>query len=243
MTFTGAALRIAIYLLKHQKIKRQCLRLEKQGKTAERDAIVKQYVPGWASYVIDLVGNKKTVINVKGLENIPQNGSCVFVSNHQSYLDIPLIIASSKQSMGFISKYEILHIPLLSGWMKLLQCVFLKRKSPHQSVEAMNKGVETIKKGYSLVIFPEGHRSRSNEIKQFHPGSFKLAFRSEAPIVPVTIDGSFHLFEEHNKPMPGTVNMTFHPPVPTAGLTRAQQNEIPDKVFSIIKETLPQKAD
>ncbi len=240
MTFGCAALKIAIYLIKHQKIKRQCFRLEKQGKLSDRDAIVQKYVPGWATYVIDLVGSKKTVVNVKGIENIPNEGNVVFVANHQGYLDIPLIISSSGRVMGFIAKYEILRIPLLSGWMKLMQCVFLKRKSPHQSVEAMNKAVDTIKKGYSLVIFPEGHRSRSNEIKEFHPGSFKLAFRSESPIVPVTIDGSYHLYEENKKPMPGTVNITFHPPVITAGLTRTQQNEIPDKVFNIIKAALPQ---
>ena len=239
MTFTGAVCKTAFYLIKHQGIKRKCLRLWKEGKIAERDEIVRKYVPNWASYMIDLVGSKKTVINVKGTENIPKEGSVVFVANHQSYLDIPLLISSSGMVMGFIAKYEILRVPMLSGWMKLLQCVFLKRKSPHQSVEAMNKGVDLIKQGYSLVIFPEGHRSRSNEIKQFHHGSFKLAFRSEVPIIPVTIDGSFHLYEEHKKPMPGTVNITFHPPVQTAGLTREQQNEIPDKVFSIIKAELP----
>ena len=239
MTFTGAAFRIAMYMIKYQAKKRECLRLEKQGKIAERDAIVKKYVPGWASYVIDLVGCKKAVVNVKGTENIPQDGSVVFVANHQSYLDIPLIISSSGMVMGFIAKYEILKVPLLSGWMKLIQCVFLKRKSPHQSVQAMTKAVDTIKKGYSLVIFPEGHRSRSDEIKQFHHGSFKLAFRSEVPIVPVTIDGSFHLYEEHKKPMPGTVNITFHPPVKTAGLTKEQKDKIPDEVFNTIKAELP----
>ena len=144
--------------------------------------------------------------------------------------------------MCFIAKYEILRVPLLSDWMKIIQCVFLKRKSPHQSVLAMNKAVKTIKDGYSLVIFPEGHRSRCDEIKEFHHGSFKFAFRSEVPIVPVTIDGSFHMYEEHKKPMPGTVNLTFHPPIQTAGLTREQQNEIPDKVFNIIKADLPQAA-
>ena len=242
MTFAGAIFKTAIYLLKHQNIKRQCIRLEKQGKIAERDEIVQKYVPGWASYMIDLVGSKKAVINVKGTENIPKDGSVVFVANHQSYLDIPLIITGSQRVMGFIAKYEILRVPLLSDWMKIIQCVFLKRKSPHQSVQAMNKAVKTIKEGYSLVIFPEGHRSRCDEIKEFHHGSFKFAFRSEVPIVPVTIDGSFHLYEEHKKPMPGTVNLTFHPPIQTAGLTREQQNEIPDKVFNIIKADLPQAA-
>lgn len=239
MTFSGAIFRTACYLIKHQNIKRKCLRLEKKGEIAERDKLVRQYVPGWATYMIDLVGGKETVVNIKGTENIPKDGSVVFVANHQSYLDIPLIISSSRMVMGFIAKYDLLKIPLLSGWMKLMQCVFLKRKSPHQSVQAMTKAVDTIKKGYSLVIFPEGHRSRCDQIKQFHHGSFKLAFRSEVPIVPVTIDGSFHLYEEHKKPMPGTINITFHPPVKTAGLTKEQKDKIPDEVFNTIKAELP----
>ncbi|MCR4938710.1 MAG: 1-acyl-sn-glycerol-3-phosphate acyltransferase [Treponemataceae bacterium] len=240
MTLTIALLKTAIYLLKHQKEKRHCFRLEKEGKIAERDALVEKHVPAWATYMIDMVGNKQNVINVKGKENIPQDGSVVFVANHQSYLDIPLLISTSKKPVGFIAKYEILKIPLLSDWMKLMQCVFLKRQSPRQSVQAMSKAVETIKKGYSLVIFPEGHRSKCNEIKAFHPGSFKLAFRSEVPIIPVTIDGSYHLYEENKKPMPGNVNITFHPAVATAGLTKEEQNGVIDKVFEVIKAELPQ---
>ncbi len=242
MTFAAALFKTGIYLLKQQKAKKQCFRLEKEGKIAERDAIVNEKVPAWATYMIGLVGNNKAVINVKGAENIPQDKSFVFVANHQSYLDIPLLLSASRRVVGFIAKYEILRIPLLSDWMKLMQCVFLKRQSPRQSVLAMNKAVETIKNGYSLVIFPEGHRSRCNEIKPFHHGSFKLAFRSEVPIVPVTLDGSFHLYEENKKPMPGTVNITFHPPVKTEGLTKEQQNSVVDNVFEIIKSALPKQA-
>lgn len=243
MTLVGALFRTGIYLLKHQKEKKLCFRLEKEGKLAERDALIEKLVPGWATYMIDLVGSKKATINIKGETNIPKDESVVFVANHQSYLDIPVIISSTKKPVGFIAKYEILKIPLLSDWMKLMQCVFLKRQSPRQSVEAMSKGVETIKKGYSLVIFPEGHRSRCDTMKPFHHGSFKLAFRSEVPIIPVTIDGSFHLYEENKKPMPGNVNVTFHPPVRTAGLTKEQQNEVVESIFQTIKSELPHPSE
>lgn len=239
MTFFGALIRTANYIISKQKEKKQCLKFEKEGKIKERDALVWDSVPDWARYVVDLMGCKKAEVTVIGKEHIPENDVVVFIGNHQSYLDIPVMLAYSGKNPAFIAKAEFLKIPVFSTWMKLMQCVFLVRESPHQSIQAMNTAVETVKKGYSMMIFPEGHRSKSDEMKKFHPGSFKLAFRSEAPIVPVTIDGTWHLYEENKKPSPASVTLTFHEPIPTAGLTREEQAAIPEKVFEIIKADLP----
>lgn len=239
MTFLGALFRTANYLLSKQKDKKMCLKLEKEGKLAERDALVQVAVPDWARYMVNLMGCKKSEVTVIGKENIPENGAVVFIGNHQSYLDIPVMLGYAGKPLAFISKVEVLKVPVLSDWMKLMQCVFMVRESPRQSVQAMSTAVENVKKGYSMMIFPEGHRSRSDEMKEFHPGSFKLAFRSEVPIVPVTIDGTWHLFEEHKRPGAAPVTLTFHEPIPTAGLTREQQAEIPGKVYDIIKADLP----
>lgn len=239
MTFSGALIRIAFDLFKKQKYKRQALKLNKQGKIKERDDLVNFLVSDWARYMIALMGCKKTGVTVIGKENIPDDTAVVFIGNHQSYLDIPVILGYSGKKIAFIAKDEIRKVPILSAWMKLMECVFLVRESPRQSVQAMNTAVENVKKGYSMMIFPEGHRSRSDEIKEFHPGSFKLAFRSEVPIIPVTIDGTWHLFEEKRRPQASHITVTFHKPVPTAGLTREQQSEIPAQVFETIKAALP----
>ncbi|MBQ0166456.1 MAG: 1-acyl-sn-glycerol-3-phosphate acyltransferase [Treponema sp.] len=239
MTFLGALIRTANYLLSKQKYKRQCLRLQKNGQIEERNALVNVHVPDWARYMVNLMGCKKSEVTVIGQENIPQDTAVVFIGNHQSYLDIPVMLGYSGKNLAFIAKAEILKVPVLSAWMKLMECVFMVRESPRQSVQAMNTAVENVKKGYSMMIFPEGHRSRSDEIKAFHPGSFKLAFRSEVPIIPVTIDGTWHLFEEKKRPQAAPITLTFHEPIPTAGLTREQQAAIPEKVFEIIKADLP----
>lgn len=239
MTFLGALIRTAGYLLGKQKYKKQCLKLEKEGKIEERDVLVNEHVSDWARYMVSLMSCKKADVTVIGKEKIPQDTAVVFIGNHQSYLDIPAMLGYSGKKLAFISKAEVLKVPVLSDWMKLMQCVFMVRESPRQSVQAMNTAVENVKKGYSMMIFPEGHRSKSDEIKPFHPGSFKLAFRSEMPIVPVTIDGTWHLYEEHKRPAAAPVTLTFHDPIPTAGLTREQQAEIPDKVFELIKSSLP----
>ncbi|MEE1000303.1 MAG: lysophospholipid acyltransferase family protein [Treponemataceae bacterium] len=238
MTLTGALVRIIWYLIKNQDKKRLCLKLEKAGDIKARDEKIQELVPEWANYMVNLMGNRKATVTVFGQENIPQDTAVVFIANHQGYLDIPVLLANSKKQMGFISKAEILKVPILSGWMKLMQCVFLKRNSPRQSVEAMNKAVETVKNGYSLVIFPEGHRSKGGPVQKFKAGSFKLAFRSEVPIVPVTIDGTWHLFEEKKKPNPGDIKLTFHPAISTKGLTKEEQATIPSKVQEIVESAL-----
>lgn len=238
MTLTGALVRIIWYLIKNQDKKRLCLKLEKAGDIKARDEKIQELVPEWANYMVNLMGNRKATVTVFGQENIPQDTAVVFIANHQGYLDIPVLLANSKKQMGFISKAEILKVPILSGWMKLMQCVFLKRNSPRQSVEAMNKAVETVKNGYSLVIFPEGHRSKGGPVQKFKAGSFKLAFRSEVPIVPVTIDGTWHLFEEKKKPNPGDIKLTFHPAISTKRLTKEEQATIPSKVQEIVESAL-----
>lgn len=239
MTFIGALSRTAVSLLRRQKAKRQCLKLQKEGKIAERDALVNKNVEEWAQQVVNLMNCGTSEITIVGKEKIPQDTAVVFIGNHQSYLDIPLMLGYAGKNLAFIAKSEVLKVPVFSDWMKLMQCIFLVRESPRQSVQAMSEAVERVKQGYSMMIFPEGHRSHTDEIKPFHPGSFKLAFRSEVPIVPVTIDGTWHWFEENRRPGSAPVTMTFHDPVPTAGLTREQQAEIPGRVFDIIKSELP----
>lgn len=243
MTLIGAFFKVAGYLIKSQKLEKQCFKLEKEGKIAERNEIVNREVPKWARFMISVMGCNSSPINVQGLEKIPKDRAVVFISNHQGYCDIPLILGYSEKTTGFISKAEVLKVPILSKWMQLMECTFLQRNSPHQSVKAMARAVEKVKEGYSMVIFPEGHRSRSSEMKDFHPGSFKLAFRSGAPIVPITLDGTYHLFEEKRRPQKAELTLIFHDPIETEGLSKEELSAIPDKVHEIIKAALPKASE
>ncbi|MCM1322270.1 MAG: 1-acyl-sn-glycerol-3-phosphate acyltransferase [Bacteroides sp.] len=228
--------RILLYLLKRQPAQRRAFKLEREGKIRERDELVNKLVCPWARFMVKLTG-KDTQVIVEGAEKIPAE-PVVFVCNHQGNFDIPILLGYIDKPKAFISKIEILKIPMLSGWMKLMQCTFLDRKNPRQSIQAMSEAVENAKKGYSLVIFPEGTRSRGGPVAEFKAGSFKLAFRSGLPVVPVTIDGSWHLFEEHNKPSSGTVRVTVHAPVSVAGLSKEQQALIPPQIQAVIESAM-----
>lgn len=233
-----AFIRFIAYLIgskKHLKLVKQ---LDCEGKIAERDALIKEKVAEWTKLVIGLTGS---TVEVRGIENIPQNGTFVMIGNHQGNMDIPLLLGYVPKSIAFISKIEILKVPILSDWMKYMQCVFIDRKDRRQSVEAMAEAVKTVERGYPLVIFPEGTRSRGGPVAEFKPGSFKLAYRSSALIVPFTIDGTWHLLEEKGQIKGAPVTLTIHPAVPTAGLGREEQAELPERIRQTVASALPKE--
>lgn len=233
-----AYIKVALALLATRKRIKSVEKLFAENKTKEADTIVNAVVPEWAKKTFEIT---KSTIKVIGEENVPKDGACVFIANHQSILDIPVLLGYINKPKAFIAKIEILKIPLLSRWMKFMHCTFLARKNVRQSIEAMREAIENVKRGYSLVIFPEGTRSRGGQVKEFKPGSFKLAYQSNAPIVPVTIDGTWHLYEEKGHLDTGDVIITIHPPINTAGLEKEQRLVIPAKVQKTIADAIPKE--
>lgn len=233
-----AAFRFFFYLIVRQGIQRKLFRLQAAGNFAERDRILAPMIRDWAQYVVRLTG-KKTQVQVTGQENLPQNRAVLFVANHQSNLDIPVLLGYVEKPMAFVAKKELLRIPFLSGWMKLMQCVFLDRKNIRQSVKDMEEAVEKIKDGYSLLIFPEGHRSKGAAHGQFKAGSFKLAFKAGVPVVPVSIDGTWRLLEGSGRLHSANVRVTIHPPVETEGLSKEGQRQLVSAVEQTVFASLP----
>ena len=226
-------IRVALYMLSKNKIRRRALKYDKAGDIAARDKVVFDIVPQWARFVFGKV--TKSTVEVVGEEKIPRDRAVVFIGNHQGNMDIPLLFGYINKPMTFVAKAELGKIPLLSDWMKLLQCTFIERKSPRKSIQAIHDAAEGVKKGYSQVIFPEGTRSKGGPHHEFKAGSFKLAFMSGAPIVPVTIDGTWRIYEGQKKVVKGQhVKLTIHDPIETAGLSKEEQSKIPEMVEKIV---------
>ena len=233
-----AFLRLLFYFLPLQGIKRKLFRLQDEGNYAERDRIVAPMLRDWARFVVGLTG-KKTAVTVTGQENLPQGVPVLFVANHQSYLDIPVLLGYVDKPMAFIGKSDLLKVPFISGWMQLIECVFLDQKNPRQAMKDMELATEKIRRGYSILIFPEGHRSKSDGHRKFHPGSFRLAFKTGVPIVPITINGTWRLYEGSGRMRPGDVFVTIHPPVPTEGLSRDEQRDVVSQIEKTVLSALP----
>lgn len=210
--------------------------LDKKGKIDERNEYIHRTTSNWAMSQVKLSGAK---VNIFGKENIPKNIPVLFVSNHQSNFDIALFMSYIDKSKGYVAKVEMNKVPLLRTWMKHMNCILMDRSSLRKSAEAIAEGIKLLKGGYSLVIFPEGTRSKSDKIGDFKAGSFKLATKSKVPIVPVTISGSYRLMEQNgNKIKPAEVNVYIHPMIETAGLTKEEADLLPSKVKGIIKSKL-----
>lgn len=190
----------------------------------------------WARSLVKLTGS---TIEVIGQENVPQTGSVVFVANHQSNFDIPLILGYVNRPKGFIAKAETLKLPIIGGWMTYMKCVFMDRSNPRAAVKAIKKGIEIVKNGHSIVIFPEGTRSLDGSLDEFKPGSFKLAMKSGAPIIPVTIKGSIDIMKKgSNKIKPAHVQLIISEAVSSQGYESTESYLLREKIYNIIKDNL-----
>ncbi|SHF10819.1 lysophospholipid acyltransferase family protein [Clostridium fallax] len=203
------------------------------GEEKGREYINKQFL-SWARWNNKLLGLS---IDIKGKENIPK-GVCVFISNHQSILDIPIMVEASNRPIGFIAKKELIKIPVLGQWMKLVHCVTLDRQNVREAIKVINDGVENLKKGYSMGIFPEGTRAKDGIIKPFKKGSLKLATKAKVPIVPVTIDGAYKAFEIDGKFKKANITITFSKPIFTENLSREEEIELPKIIENTIRTNL-----
>jgi 1-acyl-sn-glycerol-3-phosphate acyltransferase len=172
--------------------------------------------------------------DVKGLEGVPE-GAVLFAANHQSDFDAALFLALVSRPVGFIAKLSVKNIPIVRTVMRYMGCVFVDRADPRQQLRAILEGIEIIKGGHSLVVFPEGTRSKDGAVAEFKAGSFKLATKSGVPVIPVTIDGSRDVFENNGGMIKKTrVAVTFHPPVYVSRLSREEQAGL----HAVIRDTV-----
>jgi len=160
-----------------------------------------------------------------------------FIGNHTSLLDILAMGDPLKLWCGFIVKYELKKVPFLNIWTWMLNCTFIKRSDVRASAKAIRGGIEKIKSGWPMAIFPEGTRSKTGKIGEFKAGSFKLATRSDALIVPIAFRGLRAGFEDKKKGF-NRVNggVMMGTPIDTTGMDFEEKADLPQKVELIIHE-------
>ena len=180
-------------------------------------------------------------IVVSGQENIPQDRNFVLIANHQSMVDILAILHTINRPLGFIAKEELKKVPVLNKWMASMGCIFMNRSNLRESMQALLEGIKKVKNGYSLCIFPEGTRT-DGKMLEFKGGSFKLATKSGAPILPLTVDGTHRVLEDNRFWVKkATVKLTFHPVIETEGMSKEEQAVLAQRVQDIVGSALKEE--
>jgi len=162
-------------------------------------------------------------IRVMGLENLQPGRPYVLCVNHQSHMDIPIILSALPVQFRFAAKKQLFRYPFLGWHLRRSGHVPIDRENPHAAVKSLREAAETIKKGTPVVIFPEGGTSRDGAIKPFKGGGFMLATNSNAEVVPITIRGSRSvLVPKTYHVRGGSVEVNVGRPIASAGLSNAE---------------------
>ena len=190
----------------------------------------------WAHLFLLTTGTRVTV---EGLDRLDPRASYVFTGNHISNIDIPVMVGRLPVSVRFLAKKELFAVPVLGGAMRAIHIVRTDRKAGPMAHREINEQVgRVITAGLSLVIYPEGTRSRDAELMPFKKGAFRIAIDNGMPIVPVTIIGSERVWKPGSKLIRGgPVRLVIHEPVSTSGLTQNDIGDLRDRVRGVVEES------
>lgn len=177
---------------------------------------------------------------VSGEENIPDKGPFMVYANHQSYADILAMIYLFRDhcQMGYVAKEEWRKVSPLARAILYTRSVFLVRGNAREAVKVLKEVTDLLALGFNFVIFPEGTRSKCSEMGEFKAGAFKFAEKGKVPILPVTLDGGYHLLEEKGTYQPTTMRITVHPLVHIEEMDKHQQKAAAEEIEATIRSAL-----
>ena len=178
-------------------------------------------------------------VKINGKENIDKNTSYVFVANHQGAYDIFTVYGYLGHNFKWMMKKSLEKIPFVGYACKKAGHIMVDKSSPAAVQRTMEMAEKQLRGGMSLVVFPEGSRSKTGKMARFKKGAFALATEFGLPIVPITIDGAYDVMPRAAKlPRPGHIRVTIHRPMSVAD---ASMSELMDASYEAIHSALPEK--
>jgi len=177
-------------------------------------------------------------LDVSGREQVDRTKAYIFMPNHLSFIDGPLLFMLIPHPVRVILKKEIFRIPVVGTGMRHVEFVPVDRKGIKGGKASIERAARLMKdKGYSFLIFPEGTRSLDGNLQKFKRGGFFLALESGAPIVPVAIQGTFEIMPKKSFFVrKGRIRVIFRPPIPVQGYDQAHLADLMDKVRTSIQD-------
>lgn len=205
-----------------------------------KNLVAKRIKTFWATYMSKAIGIKT---KVTFLSNLNSNDNYIICANHKSYLDIVLMYLVIDIDFAFLGKSELLKWPVINIFFKRGVDIPVYRDSKTRAAECLIIAEKEIKKGRSVVIFPEGGWDNSEKaMRKFKNGAFQLAIDTSCPILPVTFKNNYDLFTDHKdisgNAKPGTANIIVHQPISIDNLTRKDLVNLREQTFNIINKEL-----
>jgi 1-acyl-sn-glycerol-3-phosphate acyltransferase len=176
-------------------------------------------------------------VTVNGLANIDPTQSYVYMSNHQSNFDIPVLLAYLPVQFRWLAKAELFKIPIFGRAMRGAGYVKIDRFNQEAAFESLNEAARKMKNGVSIMIFPEGTRSRDGNIRSFKKGGFVMALDAAVPIVPVVLKGTWTIMDKSSLRInTGEVSLNIETPIATTDYTRENKDDLIKSVRAVISE-------
>ena len=185
----------------------------------------------WSRWILRTTG---VHVEISGLEQLDPKGTYVFVANHQSIYDIPILFWSLPHQLRIIAKESLGRFPVIGWHLRRTGHMLVDRSRPDRS-KIFGWASRLTSHGLSLIVFPEGTRSRDGSVAKFKGGSFYLALEAGLPVVPLSIVGSRHvMLKGRLATYPGRVRLVVHPPIDTGGMQGGDARAFAERVRQII---------
>lgn len=198
-----------------------------------------KYSKKWSQNLLHINGIKVNIIN--NLEE-KDKSPLIYISNHSSLFDIPIVITACQDNIAIMYKKELEKIPIFGWCLKISPFIAVKREDPKSSMKSLEEAIKAVQGKYSVLIFPEGTRSEDGAIGEFKRGAFMLASRSGKPILPVVIIGSNKVLPKGLKAInSGEVKVIFTKIIqPLKDSNRANEIALMNEVRTLIIEQYKQ---
>lgn len=194
---------------------------------------------GWSRALNKIIGIE---IEVVGMSNIKPGQSYIYVSNHSSLLDIPVLLGTLPGDVRIIYKQELEKIPIFGYGLKRSNLIGIDRSDPRKAMKSLNDAIEKIRFGASVIIFPEGTRDAGQEVGDFKRGGFLIAEKAQMPIIPIAVSGTYNLLPVGKLLLkPGKVKISILPAIDVKLMDRLGIKGLKEEVRDKIIEELSKK--
>ena len=210
-------------------------KLSRQLDPDVRDLYVDEVPRIWAAGIMK---RTKSTISVKGTEHLPA-GPVLLISNHEGNFDIPVLISAIPKPFGFISKVEVKKFPIVNDWMDEMNCVFIDRSDRRSAMNVLKDSVEKLREGHSIIIFPEGTRSKGTGVQEFKSGFAKIAQDAAVPVIPIALYGTSAIMENNNnKIRPAQIQVEILPAIDVEMVQGMDRKQLVDHAEALIRQAV-----